>query len=60
MEQQYINSPMSSSQSQNGSKTPRYDWNEHLPKMISLYLEGMPLPEIYKAIQDEATDFTPK
>jgi hypothetical protein len=38
----------------------QYDWNEHLPKMISLYLGGMPLPEIYKAIQDEATGFTPK
>jgi hypothetical protein len=37
----------------------KYDWDNYLPKMISLYLTGMSIPEIWRAIQDESTRFTP-
>ncbi|KAE9375763.1 hypothetical protein N431DRAFT_333696 [Stipitochalara longipes BDJ] len=41
------------------SSKSKYDWDVHLPQMRSLYLAGMSVPEICKAIQSEATGFTP-
>ncbi|TAQ87030.1 hypothetical protein B7494_g4654 [Chlorociboria aeruginascens] len=37
-----------------------YDWDAHLPKIIELYEEGLSIPMIHKAIQNEAEGFTPK
>jgi ankyrin repeat protein len=42
------------------SLNKKYDWDSHLPKMISLYFTDMSIPDICKAIQDEETGFTPK
>jgi hypothetical protein len=37
----------------------KYDWASHLPDMVSLYYSGISIPRICKAIQDEASGFTP-
>jgi hypothetical protein len=37
----------------------KYDWDSHLPNMISLYFTEMSIPDICRTIQDEVTGFTP-
>ncbi|KAF8861772.1 hypothetical protein BDZ45DRAFT_739937 [Acephala macrosclerotiorum] len=38
----------------------KYNWEQHMPRMIQLYYEGKSVSDIHAAIQDPANGFDPK